>query len=173
MKAIILIAALFTMIYTYGQDATGHPAHQDRSKTDPRAAAVDSRGDHAMGFSHETTSHHFTLLKNGGIISVGANAAHDDATVDEIRIHLKHIASMFRANNFNIPMFIHDKIPPGVETMKEKHAHIRYTYIPTQNGAKVRIVTHDAAGLEAVHEFLKFQIEDHRTGDSKEIRPSS
>jgi hypothetical protein len=29
----------------------------------------------------------------------------------------------------------------------------------------VRIVTHDSEALKAVHEFLAFQIKDHRTGD--------
>jgi hypothetical protein len=31
--------------------------------------------------------------------------------------------------------------------------------------SKVTIVTHNPEALKAVHEFLKFQIEDHRTAD--------
>jgi hypothetical protein len=73
---------------------------------------------------------------------------------------------MFNANDFEIPMFIHDTIPPGVPVMKKKQGEITYTYMPTKRGAKVRIVTHDSEALKAVHEFLAFQIEDHRTGDS-------
>jgi hypothetical protein len=72
---------------------------------------------------------------------------------------------MFSANDFEIPMFIHNTIPPGVPMMKQKRGEITYTYLPTQRGAMVRIVTHDSEALKAVHEFLAFQIEDHRTGD--------
>ena len=31
------------------------------------------RGDHAMGFSHERTTHHFRLFKDGGAIEVQTN----------------------------------------------------------------------------------------------------
>ena len=34
---------------------------------------------------------------------------------------------------------------------------------------RVRITTKDSAALAAIHEFLRFQIEDHRTGDRTEI----
>jgi hypothetical protein len=85
-------------------------------------------------------------------------------------MHLTHIATMFSANNFDIPMFIHDRVPPGVPVMKEKHAEIAYTFQPTERGGQVRVVTHDAEALEAIHAFLRFQIQDHRTGDSSEVQ---
>jgi hypothetical protein len=139
---------------------------QVQSADEQHAAGVDKRGDHAMGFSHETTAHHFTLLPDGGVIAVDAKAEHDDATRDQIRTHLTHIAAMFSANNFEIPMLIHDRIPPGMPIMKQKRAEISYTFQPTEHGAHVRIKTVDPEALKAVHEFLTFQIEDHRTGDS-------
>jgi hypothetical protein len=139
--------------------------HDQQGTSDPHAAGVDMRGDHAMGFSHEATAHHFTLLPDGGIIEVDTNADHDDATRDQIRTHLTHIAAMFGANDFDVPMFIHDTVPPGVPIMKEKHDAITYTFQPTDRGGQVRITTHDPEALKAVHDFLNFQIVDHRTGD--------
>jgi hypothetical protein len=144
---------------------------QDTSE--PHAAGVDQRGDHAMGFSHENTKHHFKLMSDGGIIEVDANKKTDTATRDQIRQHLMHIASMFSSNNFELPMFIHDTVPPGVPMMKEKHGTISYSFIPTERGAMVRIVTHEPDALKAVHEFLAFQIKDHRTSDSVSIEKSS
>jgi hypothetical protein len=156
------------------QNAVAPPAPQEHQHgVRPHAAGVDSRGAHAMGFSQETTTHHFTLLMDGGIISVETKADSDDATREQIRMHLSHIASMFSANNFDIPMFIHGKIPPGVPTMKAKHARISYTFEPTERGARVRIQTHDADATRAVHRFLRFQIEDHRTGDPTQIAAHS
>ena len=67
-------------------------------------SGVNTRGDEAMGFSHEKTTHHFYLFKDGGSIEIASN---DPADTDAI---------------------------------------------------------------QAVHEFLKFQIEDHQTGDSLEVQ---
>jgi hypothetical protein len=142
----------------------------DQSASDQHAAGVDMRGDHAMGFSHETTAHHFALLSDGGIIEVDIKADQDDATRDQIRSHLTHIAAMFNANDFDVPMFIHDTVPPGVTTMKEKHDAITYTFQPTDRGGQVRITTHDPTALKAVHDFLNFQIVDHRTADTTGVK---
>jgi hypothetical protein len=38
-------------------------------------------------------------------------------------------------------------------------------------GGEVRISTKNAAALEAVHKFLRFQVVEHRTGDSGEVEP--
>jgi hypothetical protein len=38
--------------------------------------------------------------------------------------------------------------------------------VETPKGGRVNIVTTDAAALGAVHEFLKYQIVEHKTGDS-------
>ncbi|MGA2534837.1 MAG: hypothetical protein ABSF53_02390 [Terracidiphilus sp.] len=147
--------------------------HDQYQKSDDHAAGVDNRGDHAMGFSHENTAHHFTLLPDGGIIEVDIKADQDDATRDQIRMHLTHIAAMFNDNNFDVPMFIHDRVPPGVPVLKEKHAAISYTFQSTDRGGQVRIMTHDPEAFKAIHEFLEFQIQDHRTGDSTEVKAKS
>jgi len=126
-----------------------------------------------MGFSHEKTAHHFTLLADGGVIAVEADSKTDSASRDQIRIHLGHIAAMFAANDFDVPMFIHDKVPPGVVVMKKRHRAIQYTFEPTAYGGRVRIVTHDPEAVKAVHAFLRFQIEDHRTGDAMTVSGGS
>jgi hypothetical protein len=143
-----------------------------QNTSEDHAAGVDMRGDHAMGFSHENTTHHFKLTQDGGIIEVDANRETDTITRDQIRQHLTHVASMFTADNFEIPMFIHDTVPPGVPVMKEKNSAITYTFAPTKQGAMVKIETNDPEALKAIHEFLVFQIKDHRTGDPSEIEPS-
>jgi hypothetical protein len=50
-----------------------------------RQNGVAERGDHVMGFSHDATTHHFRLLKDGGEILVTANDPNDMASVDEPR----------------------------------------------------------------------------------------
>jgi hypothetical protein len=125
-----------------------------------------------MGFSHEQSTHHFRLLQDGGAIDVTANDPNDTFTRDEIRNHLSHIAQMFMNGNFQIPMFIHDTMPPGVAVMKSKRKKIAYVFEPITNGGRVRIATTDAEALHAVHQFLALQIDDHRTGDPHTIAAS-
>lgn len=170
MKMLVLIASMAFPALVYGQGAMSCPMNeQHQQASDQHAAGVDTRGDHAMGFSHEKSAHHFYLLENGGTIEVVANDPNDIATRDEIRAHLSHIAGMFSDGNFEVPMFIHDTVPPGVPVMKSKHGAITYVFAPTTNGGQVHIATTDAAAVKAIHEFLVFQIDDHRTGDSKGI----
>jgi hypothetical protein len=133
-------------------------------------SGVDSRGDHAMGFSHEKTTHHFRLLKDGGAIAAEANDPLDTESRDQIRMHLGHIAKMFAAGNFDAPMFIHDQVPPGVPAMKRLRKEIGYKFEPTENGGRVRMVSHNADAIAALHDFLKFQIADHHTGDPLEVQ---
>jgi hypothetical protein len=169
MKVLVLVSAL-CLAGALAHTTMACTAQAQGQSDNEHSSGVDNRGDHAMGFSHEATVHHFTLLPDGGIIDVEIRADHDDATRDQIRMHLTHIPTMFSANNFDIPMFIHDRVPPGVPVMKEKHAEIAYTFQPTERGGQVRVVTHDAEALEAIHAFLRFQIQDHRTGDSSEVQ---
>jgi hypothetical protein len=60
-----------------------------------RTEGVVKRGEHVMGFSPETTIHHFRLFKDGGEITVAANDPKDKSSIDQIRSHLGHIAKMF------------------------------------------------------------------------------
>ena len=123
-----------------------------------------------MGFSHEKTTHHFRLFKDGGAIEVAANDPKDSESQDMIRMHLAHIAKMFAAGDFKAPMFIHDTNPPGVPTMIELRDQIQYRFEKTDSGGRVRIQTANAKALEAVHQFLRFQITEHQTGDSLEVK---
>jgi hypothetical protein len=121
MRVSIFVLVLVMSAFAYGQRATTPADHEQHQETsDARASGVDTRGDHAMGFSHERSSHHFRLLQDGGAIDVTANDPNDTVTRDEIRNHLSHIAQMFINGNFQIPMFIHDTMPPGVAVMKSK-----------------------------------------------------
>jgi hypothetical protein len=123
-----------------------------------------------MGFSHETTTHHFRLNKTGGAIEVSANDPKDSATRDEIRMHLSHIVKRFAAGDFDVPMFIHDRTPPGAETMAKLRSQIRYNFQDTAAGAKIQISATNSEALEAIHAFLRFQISDHQTGDSTDVQ---
>jgi hypothetical protein len=131
---------------------------------------MDERGEKGMGFSQTATTHHFFLNESGGVIQVEANDSADSANRDEIRMHLEHIAHAFQNGDFDIPMFVHDTVPPGVPEMKRLRKHIRYAFEETSNGGRVVISSADAKALTAIHRFLRFQIEDHKTSDTTDVR---
>jgi hypothetical protein len=155
-----LLTAALLILATLNAFPQDKPAAQD----DHHQGVVE-RGDRVMGFSHDKATHHFLLYPNGGVIDVQANKADDTATLDEIRMHFGHIAKMFASGDFSAPMLIHSQNPPGSETMKRLRETIQYKLENTEHGARIRITTKNAD----VHEFLRFQIRDHQTGDSTEV----
>ncbi|MGZ7031607.1 MAG: hypothetical protein ACXVIJ_06490 [Thermoanaerobaculia bacterium] len=135
------------------------------------AMEVDQHGDEAMGFSHTLTRHSFRLRKDGGSIEVTANSADDAKSVAAIREHLRSIAKSFAEGDFAKPMATHGRLPDGADVMRERKAAIRYQYDDVPAGGRVKISSDDSQALEAVHQFLKYQIEEHRTGDPITIQP--
>lgn len=127
--------------------------------------ALDERGDRVMGFGHTRTTHHFLLEKEGGVIQVEVNDPKDAGSLGQIRSHLAQIAEAFSRGDFSMPKEIHSRVLPGVPEMTELKDEISYRYEETERGGQVRIRTANAEALAAVHEFLRAQIEDHRTGD--------
>jgi len=144
------------------------PMHQKEGsdKADNPQEGVGERGDQHMGFSHEKTVHHFRIYTDGGAIEADAADAHDTASRDAIRSHFAHILTMFEAGDFSIPMLIHAQNPPGTAEMKSLRAKIQYKLVDTERGGRILITANDPEALRAVHAFLRFQISDHRTGDT-------
>jgi hypothetical protein len=167
MKPSILVIALALGVASLNaQQKTGSA---DPQQDKDHAAAVKERGTHEMGFSQDKATHHFLLFPDGGAIAIRANSASDTTTRDQIQMHLAHIAQMFADGNFQIPMLIHDKVPPGVPAMQKLKAEITYKFEKLDTGAQVRITTKNPEALSAIYEFLRFQITDHQTGDSAQV----
>jgi hypothetical protein len=148
--------------------ALSAPAISGQAPLDPHAA-LDERGAHVMGFDQKTTTHHFLLRPDGGSIEVTANDGDDVSAVGQIRSHLRHIAVMFGEGDFQAPMLVHATNLPGVAGMKAAGAAITYTFEEVALGARIRMVTASPDAKAAVHEFLRFQIRDHRTKDPLEV----
>ena len=130
--------------------------HQDEMK---------KRGDLAMGFDQDKIRHHFQLTDDGGSIEISVTDASDDATRKQVRDHLKKIAREFAEGIFTSPIATHGEVPPGVEVLRERKALVQYSYEETAAGGRVIIHTADSRALTAMHDFLRYQIREHATGD--------
>jgi hypothetical protein len=166
MKLILLIAL------TVGVSAQSNQKPEPQTEYPMHAAhtQMKERGEKGMGFSQTATTHHFLLKSNGGVIQVEANDSVDTTNRNEVRMHLGHISKAFQTGDFDIPMFVHDTVPSGVAEMKRLRKDIQYSFEETPNGGRVVISSANKEAIEAIHRFLRFQIEEHKTGDQMDVR---
>jgi hypothetical protein len=164
MKLIILFA-----LAVVSAQSSQKPESKTECPMHDSHAQMNERSEKGMGFSQTATTHHFFLKQDGGVIQVDANDQKDETNRDNIRMHLGHISRAFQSGDFDIPMFVHDTVPPGVPEMKRLQKQIRYTFEETPAGGRVVISTANIEALAAIHRFLQFQIEEHKTGDSTAV----
>jgi hypothetical protein len=143
-------------------------SHEEHMAQMQRDAELKARGAAAMGFDQDATEHHFILLSDGGSIEVRVRDKDDLRNRDLVRTHLAEIAKEFSRGEFDKPFQTHGEIPPGVPAMQRLKDKIRYSYEKTASGGRVRIKTRDHEALNAVHEFLRYQIREHKTGDPQQ-----
>ncbi len=91
----------------------------------------------------------------------------DSEDLQAIRTHLRQIVTMFENGDFS--MFVGSHTPPGVTEMKDKRKVISYSFEELPDGGRVRIKTGNHDALNAIHEFMSFQIGDRQTADTGEI----
>jgi hypothetical protein len=163
------LSSIVVLAMMPGDGQTTHEQCPHKTKGVEAPAAMMERGEHAMGFSQTSTTHHFSLRADGGVIAVSANDGKDAEAREQIRMHLRHIARAFSHGDFEIPMFVHDQTPPGVPAMKQHARDIQYDVKETEAGGQVTLSSHDREAIDAIHDFLKFQIREHKTGDPETV----
>jgi hypothetical protein len=144
--------------------------HEDHAKQMDSEDAMKKRGAAAMGFDQDAAVHHFRLAPDGGSIEVDVSRPADAATLAAIRTHLKAVASQFASGDFSKPLMTHGEPPPGTARMAELRSAIDYIYEDTGRGGRVRIRSSNADATRAVHQFLRYQIREHHTGDLETVR---
>ncbi len=130
---------------------------------DTAFAALQTRGQQAMGVDQYTSTHRFDDLPDGGRIALQRDPA-DTAGVRTIREHLQLIAGSFADGDFSLPGFVHADTVPGTAVMAARRDLITYEFKPLPGGGQVLLGTSDSAAVSAIHDFLAFQREDHRAG---------
>ena len=164
-----LLTTILTLALSGAPQHPGMPpgmSHEEHLKQMQKDDALKKRGAEAMGFDQDAAVHHFRLFTTGGAIEVEALRRADAVTRDQIRGHLKQITDEFARGDFAKPHATHAEVPPGVPLMQERHSLITYRYEETARGARVVIDTTDAEALQAIHTYLRYQIAEHKTGDS-------
>jgi hypothetical protein len=53
--------------------------------------------------------------------------------------------------------------------MKQLKREVSYTFEETKRGGRVRIASNNSDAIKAIHDFLRFQITEHKAGDFIEV----
>src|SRR5947208_1995492 len=95
LTTLVVAAAVSAVVLTVGAaKAFQHPnmppgiSHDEHLAQVKKEGELKRRGDAAMGFDQDKTTHHFLLKPEGGEIRVEANDPADRSSRDAIRLHL-------------------------------------------------------------------------------------
>jgi hypothetical protein len=135
-------------------------ARHAAASTDTGFAAVQSRGEVAMGVDQYSSTHIFEPLADGGRIELQRDE-HDSAGTLQIQQHMRHIASSFAAGDFRLPGFVHARTVPGTDIMSARRSEISYTVEDLPRGGALRLRSANPEVIRAIHDFLHFQRQDH------------
>jgi hypothetical protein len=152
-------------ITSFGLTALLACAGRDKTVVaDTAFAALQQRGETAMGVDQYTSQHVFEPLPDGGRIVLQRKQT-DSVGEAAIRAHMRAISASFSKGDFAVPGFVHATgSVPGTAVMQRLKAEITYTPRDLPNGAEVVISTGNREAVSAIHEFLAFQRMDHRAG---------
>jgi hypothetical protein len=163
--SVVFVVLSFTSAFAQHSTMPAGMSHEEHLKQMAKDEALKQNGAAAMGFDQDATTHHFLLRANGGSIGVASNNLKDVEAIGQVRAHLKEIALAFASGEFDKPFATHGEVPPGVPVMQAQKRLISYQYEERPGGGRVVIKTTDATALGAIHEFLRYQITEHKTGD--------
>lgn len=127
------------------------------------------RAEKGMGFGQARATHHFRLSAKGGVIEVHVRQADDRETRDKIAAHLEMIAGQFAKGDFATAFAVHGEDPAGVPALKRLGAGISYTFVRDPAGGQVVISSESPEAVTAIHDFLRYQIREHKTGDPLQV----
>lgn len=102
-------------------------------------------------FSLPDTTHHFLLNRDGGVIYVEAVNPDDTISPELIRTQLARIAMT------------------GLSGLNSLNSAIHYSFEVTDLGGQIVIRTADPKALNAIHDYLRFEIFFMQTNDSGRV----
>jgi hypothetical protein len=140
-------------------------SREEGARTNDSAfAALQERGETAMGVDQYTSQHVFEPRPDGGRIVLQRKES-DSAGEAAIRAHMRAISIAFSSGDFALPGFVHATGDvPGTAVMKRLKGEISYSPRDLPGGAEVIISTRSPEAVSAIHAFLAFQRMDHRAG---------
>ena len=154
MRRVDLISALFLLLVTsqFGQQpANLEPIQYDRHRV----------------------VHHFYLYPDGGMMTLAVTDPSDTETRKAVRAFVQRVSQLMAVGDLAKLRKQFGEGVPGLDRIAEargRKATITVRSSTPDEGSTIIFSTTDRGALQGLHEFLRFQIEDLKTGDSPEVR---
>lgn len=153
----VIIALLVLVSLAPAQTASADPA-QD----------VNARFSRSLGVSLDKIVLHYYLVKNGGVVELTAKDPGDTATVTAIQKYLQTQKELWEKGKDPVTE-IHGKAPDSAAVMRKLRNDITFYMAKTDEGAVLRMFSINDQARGAIQDYLKFEIAEHKTGDSPTI----
>jgi len=114
-----------------------------------------------MPFDLDETTHRFDADERGGVQTVVADDADDEAQVSLVRSHLRDEAERFRAGDFGDPATIHGDDMPGLDVLERRADRLEIEYRDVAAGGEIVFRSADPTVVDALHDWFSAQVVDH------------
>jgi hypothetical protein len=117
--------------------------------------------------------HHFYLYPDGGMVTLTVTDPSDAETRKAVRAYVQRVSQLMVVGNLTRLREQFGDGVPGLTRIAEargRKATITVHSSTPDEGSQIIFSTADAAALEGLHDFLRFQITDLKTGDPLEVR---
>jgi hypothetical protein len=136
------------------------------SQTPPTGDSdINARFSKSLGTDANRIFQHYYLVKNGGVIEFTAKDPADNASVAAVQKYLATQKDLFEKGKNEGDADVHGKIADGVPVLKKLRNEITFFTVKNEDGAVLRMFSTNDQARQAIQDFIKFQINEHKTGD--------
>ncbi len=124
-------------------------------------------------YDRDRVVHHFYLYPDGGMMTLTVTDPSDAETRKAVRAYVQRVSQLMVVGNLTRLREQFGDGVPGLNRIAEargRKATITVHSSTPDEGSQIIFSTSDAAALEGLHDFLRFQITDLKTGDPLEVR---
>jgi hypothetical protein len=139
----------------WSQSASATPSDND----------LNSRFSKALGTDASRIVQHYYLVKNGGVIEFTAKDPNDTTTISALQKYIDTQKDLFEKGKNDPDADVHGKVPDGVPILRKLRNEITFFAVKNDDGAALRMFSVNHQARQAIQNFLKFQINEHKTGD--------
>ena len=135
----------------------------------PTENDLKTRVSKVLGTDVDKIVQHYYLVKNGGVIEFTAKDPADNATISTVQKYLETQKDLFEKGKADADTGVYGKVPDGLPALKKLRNDITFFAVNTDSGAALRMFSVNDQARQAIQDFMKFQINEHKTGDPLQV----
>ena len=131
----------------------------------PGDTDINGRFSKSLGTDANRIFQHYYLVKNGGVIEFTAKDPADNASIAAVQKYLLAQKDLFEKGKNEGDSEVHGKVADGTLVLKKLRNEITFFTVKNEDGAVLRMFSVNEQARQAIQDFIKFQINEHKTGD--------